>query len=375
MKQSSTTAAVRNCCSRNFPKSLSVLLLPLVLGLAGCGKDAEQVEAPPRPVRTVTVELSDTANPVSLTGRIEARNEAGLGFRIAGRLIERSVNVGDVVEPGEIIAKLDPQNELNALSSAQAALNAANGQLNKSRNAFERQEQLLANGFTTRAVFDQAQQALLAATSQVDDASARLKLARDQVAFTELKADTAGVVTARGAEPGEVVQAGQMIVQIARENGRDAVFDVPAQLLRNLPPDPLVTVRLNDNAAVTAQGRVREVAPQADPATRTFPVRVGLIDPPAAIRLGAGITGSVVPQAGSAINLPASALTRIEGAPAVWVVDPATESVSLRNIEVAAFDPAMVVVSQGLEVGEIVVTAGVQALHPGQVVRLLGVQP
>jgi RND family efflux transporter MFP subunit len=168
-----------------------------------------------------------------------------------------------------------------------------------------------------------------------------------------------------------VVQAGQMIVRLARKDGRDAVFDVPAQLIRSAPPDPQIVVSLTDDPSVTAQGRVREVAPQANPVTRTFDVKVGLADPPAAMQLGATVTGRMQMEAFPVIDIPASALTRFNQKPAVWIVNPSSFTVSPRNIEVLRYDPAMVAVS-GLDTGEIVVTAGVQALHPGQKVRLLG---
>ena len=180
-------------------------------------------------------------------------------------------------------------------------------------------------------------------------------------------------MTARGAEPGEVVQAGQMIVQLARQGGRDAVFDVPAQVLRSAPSDPQVTIRLTDDPSVTTIGRVREVAPQADPVTRTFQVKVGLTDPPEAMRLGSTVNGTVRPgHPSKVIAIPASALTEFNRQPAVWIVDPSKLTVSLRNIELLRFDPGTVVIAQGLDTGDIVVTAGVQALHPGQTVRLLG---
>jgi RND family efflux transporter MFP subunit len=163
-----------------------------------------------------------------------------------------------------------------------------------------------------------------------------------------------------------------MIATLARKEGRDAVFDVSGQLLRAAPPDPEVTVRLPSDASVVAHGRVREVAPQADPVTRTFEVRVGLTDPPPAMLLGAAVTGQMEMQATPVVDIPASALTRVNQQPAVWVVDPANMTVSPRNIEVMRFDPATVAVSSGLDTGEIVVTAGVQALYPGQKVRLLG---
>ena len=160
-----------------------------------------------------------------------------------------------------------------------------------------------------------------------------------RVSYTILQADAAGTVTARGAEPGEVVQAGQMIVTIARKDGRDAVFDVPAQVLRSAPSDPRVVVRLTDDPSVMTTGRVREVAPQADPVTRTFAVRVGLTDPPAAMRLGATVNGSMRLEADQVISIPASALTEFNRQPAVWVVDPEKLTVSLRNIETLALRP------------------------------------
>jgi RND family efflux transporter MFP subunit len=163
-----------------------------------------------------------------------------------------------------------------------------------------------------------------------------------------------------------------MIFQVARKDGRDAVFDVPAQVIRSAPPDPKIVVTLTDAPTVTAMGRVRQVDPQADPITRTFRVRVSLIDPPAAMLLGATVTGRMQLETTQGISIPASALTSYNNHPAVWVVDPSTMTVSMHNVEVQRFDPGTVVVSQGLDGGEIVVTAGIQALYPGRKVRLLG---
>ena len=340
--------------------------------LAGCGADSEASAPQVRPVRTVTIEKHKAGSPVTLTGRIEAKDEVALGFRISGRLLENKINLGDRVKPGEVIARLEPQNELNQLRSAQANLAAAQAQLTHAQNHFERQDTLLKQGWTTRAIWDQAKKAQQTAQAQVDSAEAQLKAAHDLVSFTQLEADAPGVVTEVGPRAGTVVQAGQMIVRLARQDGRDAVFDVPAQLIRSAPPDPAIEVSLTDDPKVTAQGRVREVAPAADPATRTFEVRVGLTDPPQAMRLGGTVTGRMEMEAFPVINIPTSALTRFNQRPAVWVVDSSSLTVSVRNIEVLRYDPATVAVSEGLNTGDIVVTAGVQALHPGQKVRLLG---
>ncbi|MGE0419516.1 MAG: efflux RND transporter periplasmic adaptor subunit [Acetobacteraceae bacterium] len=359
----------------HLPRTLSRRLWPLGLVavlLSACKKE-EQAKAPvPRPVRTITVNPADAGETVTLTGHIDAQDSSAMAFRLSGRMIARLVNVGDSVQPGQELARLDPQNELNALRTAQAQHAAAQAQLTQARAAFERQRTLLAQGHTPRAQYEIAEKSLNTALANADAAEAQVRVAADRVSYTVLQADAAGTVTARGAEPGEVVQAGQMIVTIARKNGRDAVFDVPAQVLRSAPSDPRVTVRLTDDPSVVAQGRVREIAPQADPVTRTFAVRVGLTDPPAAMRLGATVNGVLRLEADRVIAIPASALTELNRKPAVWVVDPQKLTVSLRNIETLAFSQASVTVAHGLEKGDVVVTAGVQALHPGQTIRLLG---
>jgi membrane fusion protein, multidrug efflux system len=162
------------------------------------------------------------------------------------------------MEPGQVVARLEPQNEMNTLRAAQANLAAAHGQLTQAQNHFDRQDTLLKQGWTTRANHDQATQALQTAQSQVDATEAQLKSAHDLVSFTELRADAPGVLTAIGPAAGEVVQAGQMIVRLARKDGRDAVFDVPARLIRSAPADPQIIVSLTDDPKVTAHGRVRK---------------------------------------------------------------------------------------------------------------------
>jgi membrane fusion protein, multidrug efflux system len=363
---------------RSAPRNIltSMLVTAFSLMLAGCGRETETKDGPPpRPVRTATVEKRESGTPLTFTGRIEAEDEVSVAFRISGRLLANDTKLGDRVEAGQLLARLESQNELNTLRQAKAALSAAQGQLTQARNHYERQETLLAQGWTTRANYDAATQAQQTAQSQVEAAEAQLNSAHDLVSFTELKADAPGTITATGPSAGEVVQAGQMIARIARQDGRDAVFDVPAQLVRSAPPGLQVTVSLTSDPKITAQGRVREVAAQADPVTRTFEVKVGLTNPPAAMQLGATVNGRVETSSGPVIDIPASALTRMNRQPAVWIVDPSTNIVSVRNVDVLRYDQAQVIVSQGLDAGDIIVTAGVQALHPGQKVRVLGSEP
>jgi RND family efflux transporter MFP subunit len=356
-----------------FASTLMVAASALIL--AACGRETETKESPPRPVRTTTIEKRESLVPLTFTGRVEAEDEVSVAFRIAGRLIASDTKVGQRVEAGQLLAQLESQNELSTLRQAKAALSAAQGQLTQARNHYERQETLLAQGWTTRANFEAATQARQTAQSQVEAAEAQLSSAHDLVSFTELRADAPGKITATGPSAGEVVQAGQMIAKIARQDGRDAVFDVAAQMVRAASGDVQVTVSLTDDPKVTARGRIRQIAAQADPVTRTFEVKVGLTDPPAAMRLGATVNGRVETSSGPVIDIPASAVTRINQQPAVWIVDPSTNLVSARNVDILRFDQAQVIISQGLDAGEVVVTAGVQALHPGQKVRVLGSGP
>ncbi len=351
--------------SRLFLAAAGALLV------CACQPEAEDAAPAARPVRGITVERREAAVPVTLTGHIEAEDEVALGFRITGRIIENKLKLGDRVEGGQVLARLESQNERNALRAAQANVAAAQGQLVQARNHFQRQDSLMAQGFTTRPLFDQAKQALQTARSQVDDAEAQLDAAHDQVGFTELKADAPGVVTFTGPGAGTVIQAGQTIVRLARKDGRDAVFEVPAQLIRSAPAEPQITVTLTADRNVTAIGRVREVAPQADPVTRTFAVKVGLTDPPEAMQLGTTVNGTIQMDAEAVFEIPAAALTKANRQAAVWVIDPSSSTVSIRNVDILRHGPETVSISEGLDAGETVVTAGVQALHPGQKVRLL----
>ena len=352
----------------------ALLLTSAAVLLAACQQEVEHAAAQARLVRTMTVEKGVPGRPMSLTGRIEAEDDVLLGFRIPGRVMQNDLKLGEQVKPGEIVARLEPQNELNALRSAQANLAAAEGRLVQARNNFERQEFLLKRDVASRATFDEAKERLQTAQSRVDALEAQVTAAQDLVSFTELKADAPGTVIGVGPAAGEVVQAGQMIVRLARQGGRDAVLNVPADFFRSGSSDPRIVVSLSDDPAVTVQGRIREVAPQADPATRTFEVRVGLTDPPPAMRLGATVVARMEQSSAALTEIPATALTQNNGQPAVWIVDPASLKVSMRAVELVNKDSLLVGVAKGLNAGEIVVTAGVRSLHPGQTVRLLGAQ-
>ncbi len=339
--------------------------------LAGCQRSTEAPPPEIRPVRAMTVAKLAAGSTVTMTGTVQAQTEINQSFRIDGRLIERTVDVGDTVRPGQLIARLDPQNEESGLQAARAGLAAARAQLVEANNNYARMKDLVVEDAVSRAQFEQAEALRKTAEAQVESAQSQVNLAENRLSYTRLVSDAAGVVTARGPQPGEVVSAGRMIIQVAREGGRDAVFDVPGQVKDSAPRNPEITVSLVDDPRVTAAGRVREVSPRADPVTGTFAVRVRLIDPPPAMRLGSTVSGRMKLDAAPGIEVPAAALVRAEGKTAVWVFDRQSGTVSLRSIAIGNADARSVQVTSGLNPGDVVVTAGVQALRPGQKVRLL----
>jgi len=340
--------------------------------LLGC----EQPAPPPAEatlIRALAVQTTQFDRTSALTGEIQARHESNLGFRVGGKVIERLVDVGKTVAEGDLLARLDGQDQENALKAAQSEVAAAQAFVEQSRTQEERQRKLLADGYTTRTQYDNAQRRYTQAQADLSSAEAKLRTAQDTLSYTELRADRAGIITAKGAEPGQVVASGQMVVQLADPNEREAVFQVPGAGLRleggaEMPP---VEVRLVGNQDLVSEGTIREVSPGVDPVTRTYTVKVALTDPPAAFLLGSSVVGRARLPAQSVINLPSSALFQTsQGGPAVWVVDQPQNTVNLRPVSVLQYDTGTVTVSDGLKAGETVVIGGSQKLRPGQKVTI-----
>ncbi|WP_457151578.1 efflux RND transporter periplasmic adaptor subunit [Mesorhizobium sp. P5_C1] len=340
--------------------------------LAGCQKQEAAEHRLPVMVRTETVAIADFSPRTSLTGVIAARTLNNLSFRVGGRVAERLVDVGQHVDQGAVLARIDPQEQESDLRSAQADLDAAQAQLTQSAAAFERQKTLLAQGFTTRRDYDAADQALKVAQGSVDAARSALTNAQQNLSYTELKAGAAGVITARQVETGQVVQAAQTVFTVAEDGDRDAVFNVQETLVAKTPPSPTVTITLLSDPQVKAVGKVREVSPAVDPASGSIRVKVAIPDTPAGMPLGAAVIGSVSASPTKAILLPWQALTSTAGKPAVWIVDPSTKAVVTAPVEVLAFESGTVVIASGLNAGQSVVTAGGQLLSPGQTVEISG---
>ena len=346
-------------------------VIVLISALAACKKEEKAATPEVRPVRTVTVALSEAGETVSLTGEIQARYQADIGFRVNGKIIERPVDVGTQVKKGDILARLDPQQYRQDFEVAKAEVATAEAEETRSEAQEWRQRELLKNGNTTRVQYDQSLKTFKTAQAQLNSARARQVQASENLDYTELKADNDGVITTVGADPGQVVSAGQMVVRLAQPGEREAVFNVAEALLKNPPrKDPTVEVNLVSNPDIRTEGRVRYISPQADPTTRTYTVRVSLPGAPPQMRLGANVIGSVTLNQGSSITIPGTALFQKEGQPAVWLVEK-DGTVQLKQITIDRYQGDLVVVGDGLAQGDVVVTGGVQKLLPGQKVRLM----
>jgi RND family efflux transporter MFP subunit len=352
-------------------QALRLIAPILLLAAAGCG-DAAPKTTEVRPVRTVVVDPKPIDDDRQAVGEVRARYESDIGFRVSGKLISRIVDVGVSVKKGDLLARLDEQEYRNKLKSAEADIVAAEAVLAEAQGSEGRLRQLLASGTTTRANYDTSLKNLRSAEAKLESARAARDLAKDQLSYTELHADFDGIVTAVAAEAGQVVNAGQMIVRLARPSEKDAVFAIAESAFRGRSNEerPEIIVALLSNPNISADAVVREISPVADPATRTYQVKVTLKSPPEQMRFGASVVGRLKTTTAPVVVLPASALFDKSGQPAVWLVDAAAGSVSLRPVTIARYETDRVVIADGLAKGDIVVTAGVNRLREGQKVRL-----
>jgi len=341
------------------------------VGLLVACQDQQHAQAPVvRPVLSVVV-AAQNERTVGFAGTVEARFRSDLGFRVLGRIISRDANIADIVKKGQRLATLDPVTYRLAVQAAQADLASAIAQLENAAATEVRQRTLLQQNITSDAQFEAARQARESAEAGVTRAKSNLARAEEQLGYTELRADFDGVIIAVGAELGQVVQPGQKVVSVARPDIREAVIDLPEVVGRDLSPGARFDVALQVDPSMRTTGSVREISPQADPTTRTVRVRITLDKPPESFRLGTTVTAVATTQATAGIELPASALLERGGRTMVWIVDPATKTVSSRDVTISARAGSSIRIADGLTPGTRVVTAGVNSLTLGQAVKII----
>ena len=369
MRTPSPTAAATDGVKRSAAR----WILPLALGaaLVACGKPAPAPE-PVRAVRTMTVSAGVAGGAHEFAAEVRARTESRLGFRVGGKMVSRQVEVGQRVRAGQALAQLDAGDLRLGQQAAAAGAQAAATQYELAAAELKRFQELRAQGFISAWELERRETSLKATQAQAEQAQAQAEMQRNQAGYAVLTATAAGVVTAVEAEPGTVLAAGSPVVRLAHDGPRDAVFAVPE--------DGVAAVRALIGRAGAAQVRawgavaavpatVREVAAAADPATRTFQVKADL--GAAQVQLGQTTSVSIaLPQRQGITRLPLTAVMQQQGQTAVWLLDTASMSVKVQPIVVAGADGNDVIVISGLQPGQVVVTAGVHVLTPGQKVKL-----
>lgn len=347
--------------------------LALALALAGCSKPVEKVEEV-RPVRAITMTPAAAGTVAEFSGEIRARYESRLGFRVGGKIVQRKVDVGTVVKKGDLLMRLDPQDLQLAQSQANAALGAADSNLSLAKAELARYKELRDKNFVSQAVLDSKETAYRSALATREQAAAALRTQRNQTGYGNLVADVDGVVTGIDAETGQVVAAGTPVVRLAQLGEKEIVISIPEDQVDALRRVTDVSVRTWANPKQALPGKLRELSPVADPATRTYTARISIPNAPADVRLGmtAYVTFSA---AGSTpmLKVPLTALVQNQGGSAVWVVENGT--VRLAPVQLAAPSGNDMLVASGINPGQTVVTAGVNLLKPGQKVTVLDADP
>ncbi|MDO8458310.1 MAG: efflux RND transporter periplasmic adaptor subunit [Burkholderiaceae bacterium] len=348
----------------------SLCLVAIVAALTACSQASAPVE-PIRAVKVLTVGTASFDSGYEFAGEVKPRVESKLGFRVAGKLIKRQAEVGQHVQAGQLLAQLDPQDYALAVDAARAQLAAATTNRDLAAADYKRYKELKDQGFISGAELERRDTALKAGQAQLDVAQVQLQSQGNQTGYTQLKADVSGIVVAVNAEPGQVVTAGTPIVQIAQDGARDVVFSVPEDKVKQMKLGADVKVRVwAENRDL--MGKIREIAASADPVTRTFAIKVSLsgADAPA-IGTTVYVAPAALAHAGvQVIKLPTSALKQDGKTSAVWVLDKTSMTVKSQPIQIATADGNDAVIASGLQPGQLVVSAGVHVLSPGQKVTI-----
>jgi len=362
-------------CSTSKPGWTRRLALPAALALAlavsACGRNEAPPPAP-RPVVAMPAKADERLPAWTLPGEVQARYSTPLSFRVGGKITERLVRLGDTVTPGQVVAKLDPADATKNAAAAKAQLSAAQHQLEYARQQLDRDRAQARENLIAANQLEQTRNAYASALAQRDQAAQEAALSADQLKYTTLHADHAGLITAEQADTGQNVAAGTPVYQLAWSGDIDAICDVPESVLAGLAVGQRASVTLGPLRGKTFTAVLREIAPAADPQSRTYRVKLTLESPSPDVRLG--MTANISfdnPGAASqaTYTVPATALFHDGKEPAVWIVKPQEDTLELRRVKVLRYDARTVTLSNGVQTGERVVWQGVHTVTAGEKVR------
>jgi multidrug efflux system membrane fusion protein len=337
---------------------------------ANATRPAAPAEALVRPARVIEISYHLRGRSTMMAGTVVPRIEATLGFRVAGKVVERLVDIGTTVQPGQPIARLDPADYRLAVDNARAALASADADWQRARADYERYQQLRNTAAFMAQTMELRQSTAATTQARVEQARSQLSTAENNLAYTTLHADTSGVVTAVIAEVGQFLAQGQGVVKVARTDELEILVGVPENRLASMRQVPGASFELWSEKGKKYAAKLRELSPSADPVTRTYPARFSVIERPEFIGLGMTATltferADLEPVA----NVPLSAIFQHGTQPAVWVVDRTSGEVALRDVKIARWRDDTAAIVSGVKDGELVATAGVHKLEPGQKVK------
>lgn len=343
---------------------LTILSVVIFL-LPGCGDNHGNKTVPVRTVRYVVVGSAQTLPALERTGEIHAHDETILSFRTGGRIVTRSVDIGDRVNAGQLLATLENTTSQNQLDGAQADYEGAKASAQVAALNVSRMQKLMPTGAIARTQLDNARADWLVARARLKNSESALRNARENLGWTRLMAPQSGVITEVSASAGQVVSGGQSVLTLATGEARDVVFDIAKP--DAIPPQEQAGLRVSllSDPSVQASAALRDISPQADPQTRTWRVRATLQNPPLAMALGASVTVTLPATGPHGYALPASALSRVGDKPAVYVINPQSQA-QLRVVVPAYYTATSVIISGGLEPGDRVITTGVSKLRSGE---------
>ena len=342
-----------------------LLVLTLSMLMAGCGEQEIAIEKPPL-VRTMTVSSSVVGDDEIYSGSVKGRHETNLAFQVGGRIINRAVDVGSLVSTGNVLMTLDSSDYNQQVNQAEAQITSTAAQLDLARSNLERYQRLYDEDAIPAATLDQYRTTYEAAVAAHDNAVAAARQSYNALSYTQLIADADGVISSVNAEEGQVVAAGQTVMTLVQTNELEIEINVPENKLPTVNQPATITFWASSSKA---RAVVREIAPMADAASRTYRVRLSLLDPPSEIRLGmtAGAAFNSSAQSTDGVIVPLTAILQTDNRPMVWIID--GDIVRAKAVDVQRFEDNSALV-KGLKAGDRIVTAGVNKLHDGQSVRI-----
>jgi len=345
-----------------------ISILGIAVLLSGCAR-TEPAKAEVPLVRTQKIQLGDASQNASYPGEVRGRYETQLSFQVSGKISKRNVELGSTVKPGEVLMEIDAKDIEQTVNITSAQVYSAGSQLNLAQSNLERYRKLYEQGAVSRAQLDQYENAYDVAVAAVRQTEAQYTQGANQLGYSALVADSPGVIAAVTAEAGQVVSAGQAVLTLVKDGEREIEISIPENRIEEMRKAQQINITFWALPDVVVAGKTREISPVADKVSRTYKVRISLLNPPDGVNLGMTANVTVTaPNSRQTAYIPLAAVYQTGSVPGVWVVN--NEVVSLRQIKVGTFGDGQIQVLEGLQDGDIIVTAGVQKLREGQKVRI-----